>query len=409
MRPKEALQLLQMRKPTLNRTERVLARCVTIEDLREVACRRWPRGVRGYVEGGADAEVSLSRNQAAFAAFDLIPRILEDVSAVDTSCDILGTKSAFPFGLGPTGYTRMMHTDGERAVARAARAAGIPYSLSTMSTVRLEELAETIGGNLWFQLYMWRDQGLVNDLIDRADASGYRTLVITVDCVVTGQRVGDIHNGFTLPPRVTPSTVLDMARHPAWCYSLMRGEAITFANFAPEISRRSVGVMEFAARQFDASITWDSVRAIRDKWAGPLVIKGIVSPEDARRAKDAGADAVVLSNHGGRQLDQARPPIEALPEARAEVGEDFKIFVDSGVRRGTDLAIALALGADACLVGRPYLYGLGAAGEAGVAASIRMLGDELRRAMQLLGVVSVAQLRAEGASLVRRRLPALPR
>ena len=402
MRPKEALQLLQIRKPEVRRTSRVLARSVTIEDLRREACRRWPRGVQGYVDGGADDEISLARNRAAFQDFDLLPAALRDVTTADPSVSILGRQSALPLVLGPTGYTRMMHSDGEPAVARAALGAGVPYTLSTMATVRLEEVA-TVGGDLWFQLYMWRDRGLVKELLGRARDNGYRVLMLTVDTAVTGQRVRDSRNGFTLPPRLTPSTVLDMARHPSWCLSLLRGDPIAFANFAPEMSQGSQGVMEFAANQFDPSVTWDDVERLRSQWPGPLLLKGIMSPADAARAKEVGVDAIALSNHGGRQLDQALPPVEALPAVRDRVGDGLQILIDSGVRHGTDIAIAIAQGADACLVGRPYLYGLGAAGQAGVTAAIGMFADELRRAMQLLGVTTVDELRAQGAYLVRSR------
>lgn len=402
MRAREVRDLLQLSRPQWGRTARMLARCVTVDDLRKRACNRWPRGVRGYVEGGADAEVSLRRNRAAFEDFDLVPSILRDVSAVDLSTSMLGVRSELPFALGPTGYTRMMHVDGERAAARAARCAGIPYTLSTMATVRMEDLAQEIGGELWFQLYVWRDRHLTRDLLERAQASGYRALILTVDTPATGLRVRDSHNGFTLPPRLTPAVLVDMALHPAWCLAMLRGEPITFANFAKEVSQLSEGVMQFAARQFDPSVSWADLDDIRAHWAGPIMLKGILDPCDAVRARDVGIDAIVLSNHGGRQLDQAQPPILALPGVRAAVGEQLPLFVDSGVRRGTDIAIALALGATGCLIGRPYLYGLGAAGQQGCAAAIGMLADELRRAMRLLGVASVVELRAGGPQLVRQ-------
>lgn len=403
MRVREVRELLQLDRPQWNRTERVLARCVTIEDLRTYACRRWPRGVRDYVEGGADGEVSLRRNRAAFEDFTLVPSVLRDVSDIDLRTSILGASAELPFALGPTGYTRMMHVDGERAAARAARAAGIPYTLSTMATVRLEDVAHDVGGQLWFQLYAWRDRDLTHDLLRRAQASGYRVLMLTVDTPVTGLRARDSHNGFTLPPRLTPAIMAEMSRHPAWCLAMLRGEPITFANFAPEVSQASEGVMQFAARQFDPSVNWTDLARVREHWDGPMIIKGVLDPADAVRAVEAGVDGVVLSNHGGRQLDQTLPPILALPAVREAVGERFPLFVDSGIRHGTDIAIALALGASACLIGRPYLYGLGAAGQAGCAAAIGMLADELRRAMQLLGVATVTQLRERGPGLVSGR------
>jgi len=403
MRLSEVRALVQIRKPEPGRVERTLKRCVTIEDLQHAAWRRWPKGVRGYVEGGADGEVSLARNRAAYQGLGLVPSTLRDVTDVDLRTSILGGESALPLALAPTGYNRMMHIDGERGVARAARDAGIPYTLSTMATTRLEDLAGEVGGDLWFQLYVWRDRGLVRDLVDRAKASGYRALMLTVDTPVTGLRVGDAHNGFTIPPQLSASTVLDMARHPLWCARLLAGAPITFANFAPEVGRSPEGVMEFAARQFDPSVSWGDLAWIRGLWQGPLLVKGMVSARDAARAAEVGVDAVVLSNHGGRQLDQVVAPLQVLPEVRERVGDQMEVLVDSGIRRGSDIALALALGADSVLVGRPYLYGLGAAGERGVAAAISMLGEELRRAMRLMGVTSVAQLRAEGSALVRQR------
>jgi L-lactate dehydrogenase (cytochrome) len=397
----EVRALLQLRKPEPDRVERTLRRCVTIEDLQHEAWRRWPKSVRGYVEGGADGEVSLARNRAAYESVGLVPSPLRDVTDVDLRTSILEGDSALPFALAPTGYTRMMHTAGEGAVAHAARDAGIPYAMSTMATTSLENVAADVGGDLWFQLYVWRDRGLVRELIERAKASGYRALMLTVDTPVTGLRVRDAHSGFTIPPQISASTLLDMARHPMWCASMLAGPPITYANFAPEVGRTPEGLMEFAAKQFDPSVSWDDLAWIRGLWQGPLIVKGLVSDSDAARAVEVGVDAVVLSNHGGRQLDQVVVPLQMLPAVRARVGDKIAVFVDSGIRRGSDIAVALALGADAVLVGRPYLYGLGAAGERGVAASISMLGAELRRAMTLMGVTSVAQLRAEGPALVR--------
>ena len=401
MKISEVRTLLQLRKPERDRLERTLKRCVTIEDLQHAAWRRWPKSVRGYVEGGADGEVSLARNRAAYESVGLLPSPLRDVTDVDLRTSILGGDSALPFALAPTGYTRMMHTAGEGAVARAARDAGIPYTMSTMATTSLENVAADVGGDLWFQLYVWRDRGLVRELIERAKASGYRALMLTVDTPVTGLRVRDAHNGFTIPPQLSASTVLDMARHPMWCASMLAGPPITYANFAPEVGRTPEGLMEFAAKQFDPSVSWDDLAWIRGLWQGPLIVKGLVSESDAARAAEVGVDAVVLSNHGGRQLDQVVVPLQMIPAVRDRVGDKIAVFVDSGIRRGSDIAVALALGADAVLIGRPYLYGLGAAGERGVAASISMLGAELRRAMTLMGVTSVAQLRAEGPALVR--------
>jgi L-lactate dehydrogenase (cytochrome) len=390
---------VQLRRPVLDPVERTLSRCHTIDDLRRAALRRWPEGVRGYVEGGADGEVSVARNRAAYQRFSLLGHALRDVTDVDTTTPLLGVESAQPFALAPTGYTRMMHNQGEPAVARAAQAAGIPYALSTVATTSLEDVARESTGDLWFQLYVWRDRAMMRDLVARARES-YRVLMVTVDTPVTGLRVRDLRAGFTVPPRLSPSTVLGMAAHPVWCARMLTGAPITFANL-PGYEADPMGAMAMSADLFDASVTWDDLAEIRDLWPGPLVVKGLVQPADVRFAASLGADGVVLSNHGGRQLDQAIPPIDALPEVRDAVGDDLEVYVDSGIRRGTDVAIALARGATGCLIGRPYLYGLAAGGQRGVAAAIRMLGDELRRAMQLLGVTSIRELREQGPDLVR--------
>lgn len=399
MRPSEVRSLLQLDMPRLRRSDRVLAGAADIDDFRVAAWRRWPRGVRDYVDGGADGEVSLRRNRAAYERHELIPTILRDVSAVDTTHTILGDRAALPLALAPTGYSRMMHPEGERAVARAAVRAQIPYTVATMSTVALEDIPP--GGDLWFQLYMWRDRDLVEDLLHRAAAGGCRTLMLTVDTAVTGHRLRDTRNGFTLPPRLTPRSVLAMARRPSWCAAMLRSDPIAFANVPPDLAGASESVMEFAARQFDSSITWSDVAWLRDRWKGPMAIKGIVHPDDAERAANHGVEAVVISNHGGRQLDQTIAPLDALPAIRARVGTSLELLVDSGIRRGSDLVIALALGADAGLLGRPYLYGLGAAGQPGVERVIDLFAAEVRKAMALLGVTSIAELKSSGSSLLR--------
>ena len=401
MRLGEVRELLQMEWPQVRRADRAVAQAADVEDLRRAAARRWPKGVRDYVEGGADGEISLATNRAAFQRHELVPRVLRDVAVVDTSSTILGSPSTLPLALGPTGYSRMMHPDGETAVANAAARAGVPYTVATMSTVALEHIP--VGGELWFQLYMWRDRSLVEDLLARASAHGCRALMLTVDTAVTGHRLRDTRNGFALPPRLTPRTVLGMARRPGWCAAMLAGEPVTFANVLPELAHKSESVMEFAARQFDSSVSWSDLEWLRERWPGSLTVKGIVDPDDAARAVEHGADAVVVSNHGGRQLDQTVAPLEVLPAVRDRVGATAEVLIDSGLRRGTDLAIALALGADAGLLGRAYLYGLGAAGEAGVTRVLQILEAELCKAMRLLGVVSVADLRKEGPALLRGR------
>lgn len=400
----DALSLLDLRVPWADdRTQRILSRCVTIEDLRRAAHRQWPRSVRDYAEGGADAEISLRRNLRAFAAHDFLPAVLRDVSKVDVSTELLGERAALPFALAPTGYTRMMHAGGETAAATAAAAAGIPYTISTMSTTSIEEVAEGSAGDLWFQLYIWRDRGMTHELIERARACGYRALMVTVDSAVSGLRVRDRRHGFTIPPVIGPRTAMDMLRYPRWCKGVLTGEPVTFANIDARQLPAGQSLREFVIGQLDPTVTWEDLEAVRRQWSGPLIIKGLTQAADVRQAISLGADAIVLSNHGGRQQDLAAPPIEQLPQIADEVAGRLKIFVDSGIRRGSDLVTALALGADGCLVGRPYLYGLGAGGQAGVAKAIELLSSELVRAMALLGVRSVAELKSQGGELVRRR------
>lgn len=404
MRPAEVLSLVRPHVPPLPTTETSLSRCITIDDVRALAARRWPREVRDYVEGGAEAELTLGRNRAAYGEYDLVPSILRDVTQVDTRATLLGCDAALPVALAPTGYTRMMHGAGEIAVARAAAAAGLPYTLSTMATTRIEDVAAATRGDLWFQLYVWKDRGLVRELVQRAEASGYRSLMVTVDTAVSGLRTRDVRNGFTVPPRLTLRTLAGMARHPAWCLRLLGGAPITFANIDGARGETPSSIMELGLKQFDSSVTWDDVATIRQWWPGALTVKGVLSVADVRRAADAGADGVILSNHGGRQLDRAIAPIHVLRPARDAVGDRLEVYVDSGIRHGSDVALAVALGADGVLLGRPYLYGLGAGGQAGVTRVLEILADELRRTMQLLGVTSMGQLRAEGLERVQRRV-----
>ncbi|MDN5797581.1 MAG: alpha-hydroxy-acid oxidizing protein [Intrasporangium sp.] len=403
MKPAEVLSLVRPRPPQLPTTATALAHCITIEDVRALAARRWPREVRDYVEGGAEGEATLGRNTAAYGEYDLVPKTLRDVTHVDTSATLLGCAAALPVALAPTGYTRMMHGDGESAVARAAADAGLPYTLSTMATTRIEDVAAASPGDLWFQLYVWKDRGLVRELVRRAEESGYRSLMVTVDTPVSGLRARDTRNGFTVPPQLTFRSLAGMARHPAWCARLLGGPPITFANIDGARGETPSSVMELGLKQFDSSVTWDDLATIRQWWPGTLTVKGVLSEADVRRAVDVGADGAVLSNHGGRQLDRAVAPIDVLQPVREAVGDRVEVYVDSGIRHGSDAALAIALGADGVLLGRPYLYGLGAGGQAGVTRVLEILGDELRRTMQLLGVTSVPQLRREGRSVVRRR------
>jgi L-lactate dehydrogenase (cytochrome) len=368
---------------------RRLARAASIGDLRRLARRRAPRAVFDYTDGGAADEVSLRRSREAFGRVELRPSVLRDVSTVDTGTTLLGLPSALPLAFAPTGFTRMMHAAGEPAVARAAGRAGLPYALSTMGTTSVEALAEAAPSTRrWFQLYLWRDRDASLDFVARAREHGYEALVLTVDTPVPAVRLRDVRNGLTVPPALTLRTLADMSVHPAWWFDVLTTAPLEFA------SLRSWGgtVAELGDRVFDPAATLDDVRLLRDAWPGRLVVKGVQTAEDARTVVDAGADAVVVSNHGGRQLDRSPTPLEQLPSVVAAVGREAEVLLDGGVMSGADVVAAVAMGARACLVGRAYLYGLMAGGEAGVDRAAAILADEVRRTMQLMGVTSVAEL-----------------
>ena len=401
MRPRDIKALIRIQPPLLGRTRRTLRDCHTVADARAAARRSLPRGVFDYVDGAAEDEVTMRANEEAFAAVRFRPRALRDVGQVNTSATILGEPSRLPLALAPTGFTRMVHPVGEVAVARAAAASGVPYTLSTMGTTSLETIAATPLEARWFQLYVWRDRGLTRELVQRAQDAGYRALFVTVDTPVPGMRERDARNGFTIPPALSPRVLLDIARRPRWWAGFVRAEPITFANVNPDGSQDPAGVMEYVGRQFDPCVTWSDLADLRSQWHGKLVIKGILHPADAARAVDIGADGIVVSNHGGRQLDRAEATLDVLPQIRDAVGDRVEVLLDSGVRRGADIAAALALGADACMIGRPYLYGLAAAGQAGVEHIITLLDQQFRRTLQLLGLTSVKELREQTGDVVR--------
>ena len=381
---------------SLDPTARRLAAAASIRDLRLLARRRAPRAVFDYTDGGAGDEISLRRSRAAFAAVEFQPRVLQDVGAVDPSAVVLGRPAALPLVFGPTGFTRMMHTEGEPAVARVAARAGIPYALSTMGTTSIERLATEVPQcRRWFQLYLWRDRGASRDFVARARDAGYDALVLTVDTPVAGPRQRDVRNGLTLPPSLSLSTVAEGALHPAWWFDLLTTEPLEFAS----LHRFEGTVAELAARMFDPAATLADLAWLREAWPGPLVVKGIQSAGDARLVVDAGADAVVVSNHGGRQLDRAPTPLERLPEVVHAVGDRAEVLVDGGVLSGGDVVAAVALGARAVLVGRAYLYGLMAGGERGVQRAADILAAEVRSTMALLGVTDVGALRPEHVRL----------
>jgi L-lactate dehydrogenase (cytochrome) len=377
---------------------RRLRRAASVADLRRIARRRLPRGVFDYVDGAAEAERSMARNSDDFAAITFKPRVLRDVSAIDTSTTLLGRSLPLPLVFAPTGFTRMCDPEGELAVARAAARADLPYALSTLGTRSIEEVAAVSEGRKWFQLYVWRDRGLVKELVDRAATAGYEALVLTVDNPVFGKRERDVRRGFTIPPEIGPSTLVDGAMHPGWTWAFVRAEPIRFAN----VVGRDVGdgasavtLADYINTQFDPTLSWRDVEWLRDVWNGPLVVKGVQTVEDARLAADAGVDAIALSNHGGRQLDDAPTPISLVAPVVDALGDRVEIVCDGGVRRGSDIVKAVALGARAVSIGRAYLYGLGAAGERGVDHVVHLLNTDVRRTMALLGAGSIADLTPE--------------
>jgi L-lactate dehydrogenase (cytochrome) len=392
----ELREVVRPRLPTGDATQRRLAAAATVGDLREIARRRVPRAVFDYTDGAAGAEISLRRSREAFQRVEFCPSVLRDVSVVDPSAWLLGSPTALPLAFAPTGFTRLMHTEGETAVGRVAERTGIPYALSTMGTTSLEALAAAApGARRWFQLYLWRDREASAALVERARTAGYEALVLTVDTPVAGPRLRDVRNGFTIPPALTLRTMANAARHPSWWVDLLTTEPLEFA------SLRSWGgtVAELVDRVFEPSATLADVRSLRETWSGPLIVKGVQGADDARAVVDAGADAVVVSNHGGRQLDRSPTPLEQLPAVVQAVGDRAEVYLDGGILDGADVVAAVAMGARACLVGRAYLYGLMAGGERGVQRAADILTREVTRTMQLLGVTSVAELAPERVRL----------
>ena len=392
----ELKPLLRTKPPVLNPTDRRLAKALTIADLRRIARMRTPRSVFDYTDGAAEAEISLRRARSLFAQLEFQPSILHDVSEVDTTTTMLGQPSAQPFAFAPTGFTRMMNHEGETAVARVAERTGIPYSLSTMGTTSIEDVAAAAPrARKWFQLYVWKDRTAGEDLVKRAANAGFEALMLTVDVPVAGARLRDVRNGFTIPPSLTAKTVIDAAAHPAWWMNLLTTRPLQFAS----LTSWKGTIAELLDLLFDPTMTIEDLAWLRSIWSGPLIVKGIQTVDDARRVVDAGADAIVLSNHGGRQLDRAPVPLRILPEVSAAVGGQAEIYLDTGILSGADIVAAKALGADACLVGRAYLYGLMAGGERGVARAAEILTTEVRRTMQLLGARTVDDLNPDHVRL----------
>jgi len=388
--------VVQFDRVTVDPVERRLQRAASVDDLRTIAKRRLPHGVFDYIDGGAEDERSLANNTSAFGRYEFRPRILRDVSDVDTSTQLFGRPTSMPIVLAPTGFTRIAHSQGELAVARAAERAGIPCSLSTMGTRSIEEMrAAAPGGEQWFQVYTWRDRGLVKELVDRAAAANHSAIWLTVDTAMLGRRERDVRRGMTLPPKIGPSTLVDGAIHPWWTLDFLRNDPITFANvvgLSDEDGSSAVNLAEHMARQFDPALSWDDVDWLRSIWDGPIVLKGIQTVDDAEQAVAVGVDGIGLSNHGGRQLDDAPAPIALVEPVRDVVGDGPTIICDGGVRRGSDVVKALALGADAVSMGRPYLFALGAGGERGVDHVLDFFRDGITRTMALNGVRSIDEI-----------------
>jgi len=389
--------MVRFRRPRLTRRSR-LEGLSTIEDLRQFSSRRVPRSVFDFVDGAAEQEVSHLRSREAFGRVEFLPRVLRDVSEVRTGSVVLGRKVAYPLILAPTGFTRFMHHAGEVAVARSAAAAGVPYVLSTMGTTAPRTLAQEVpNGDNWFQLYLWQDRKASAQLLRETADAGYETLVLTVDTPVAGARLRDVRNGMTIPPSLSARSVLDMARFPRWWWNLLTTEPLAFAS----LSSTGGTVADMVNRVFDPGATFADLDRIRELWPGTLVVKGVQTPEDAQAVVSSGADAIVVSNHGGRQLDRSSTPIEQLPAIVAAVGGEAEVYVDGGITRGADVVACLAMGATACLVGRAYLYGLMAGGEAGVDRALTIFHSEIERTLRLLGATDVDGIEAESVRMRR--------
>lgn len=369
-----------------------LNRCINTRDYQALARKRLPRPIVDFFDGGAEDEKTLAANRAAFDDWSLLPSAMNDVARIDASARVMGQALDWPFVVGPTGLPGLLHPDGELAIARAAELVGAMYTLSTMASRSIEEVAAATNGPKAFQLYLFRDRGISLELLQRAKAAGYAALILTVDVQVPANRERDRRSGMIVPPRFTLRTFIDFALRPAWCWNVLVRRPVKLANFTGRRADPGIPLLAFINEQFDPSISWRDLEWVASNWNGPLAIKGILATEDAAKACDHGASAVILSNHGGRQLDAAVAPLEMLPAVADQVGNRAEIILDGGIRRGTDMLKSLALGATACMTGRVGLYGLGAGGAEGAAGVLRTLRAEFDRDLALLGTASVAQV-----------------
>ncbi|GAA4524432.1 alpha-hydroxy acid oxidase [Brachybacterium paraconglomeratum] len=398
-RPAELLELMKFKKIDLDSRRRRLSSALSIDDLRTIAKHRTPAAAFDYTDGAAEREISMTRSVEAFEDVEFHPSILHDVSQVDTTTQILGGSSAQPFGIAPTGFTRLMQTEGEIAGAGAAGAAGIPFTLSTLGTTSIEEVkAENPLGRNWFQLYVMKQREISYGLVERAAQAGYDTLFFTVDTPVAGARLRDARNGFSIPPQLSLSTVANAIPRPWWWWDFLTTPKLEFAS----LSQTGGTVGELLNSAMDPSIDYEDLAQIRKMWPGKFAVKGVQTVEDAKKLADLGVDAIVLSNHGGRQLDRAPVPFHLLPEVAREVGQDLEIILDTGIRSGADIVAAIALGADFTLIGRAYLYGLMAGGRQGVDRTIQILSEEVERTMKLLQVSTLQELTPEHVTQLSR-------
>ena len=399
--PKDLAQLMKFKKFIWNGRERRLAGAHTIYDLRNIAKRRTPQAPFDYTDGSADQEISITRARQAFEDIEFRPSILKDVSELDLGWEVLGSRVEMPIGIAPTGFTRMMHTEGEFAGATAAQNAGIPFSLSTMGTRSIEEVAEVApSGTNWFQLYMWKDRDRSLALIDRAKASGFDALMLTVDVPVAGDRLRDKYNGMKIPPALTAKTVINALPRPEWWINFLTTDALKFAS----LDSWDGTVAELLDSMFDPTVDFEDLKWIKEQWGGKLIVKGIQSTADAKKVAKLGADAIVLSNHGGRQLDRAPVPFHLLPAVRKELKNDCEIFVDTGIMHGADVVASIAHGAKFTLIGRAYLYGLMAGGREGVDRALDILRGQMSRTMKLVGVKSLEELEPGHAVMLQRMI-----
>ncbi len=384
-----------------DRTARRLSKAANVDDLRKIAKRRLPAGVFDYIDGAAEDESAMARNVSRFGDRTLVPRVLRDVSNIDASTDILGASAPMPLIIAPTGFPRIAHPDGELATARSAAEAGIPFSLSTMGTRSIEEVAEVCPGRKWFQVYVWRDRELTKDMLARCKENGFEALYITVDTAVLGRRERDVRRGMSLPPKLGLDTFIDGALRPGWTLDFLRNDPIVFSNVAVSTERlgnstadgtSAVSLADYINSQFDPRLSWDDVAWIREQWDGPVILKGVQSVADAKLAAAEGIEAIALSNHGGRQLDSSPAIIDLVAPVADAVGGEIEIYCDGGVRRGSDIVKAVALGATAAMIGRPHLYALAAGGKQGVDQVLEFFLDGVEQTMALSGVGSIGEI-----------------